>query len=131
MTGFSIELHNKHKHGELLGHDESDEEMPELLEEEPEEEVLEELADEVTDVVAPLVVEEVKKDVDDLDDEAEIAKLIKEEDITVVAEDIDVSEIDKLTGVPKVKGKSFCVSFGRLNLVLHSYAGPLHDHQHF
>lgn len=37
----------------------------------------------------------------DLDDEAELAKLIKDEDINVVPENTDVSEIDKLTGVPK------------------------------
>ena len=37
----------------------------------------------------------------DFDEEAEIAKLIKEEDINVLPEDTDVSEIDKLTGNPK------------------------------
>lgn len=41
----------------------------------------------------------------DLDDEAELAKLIKDEDINVVPENTDVSEIDKLTGVPKNNGK--------------------------
>ena len=41
----------------------------------------------------------------DEDDEAEIAKLIKEEDINVVPEIQDVSEIDKLTGLPKGNGK--------------------------
>jgi hypothetical protein len=42
---------------------------------------------------------------EDVDDEAEIAKLIKEEDINMVPEDSDVNEIDKLTGQPKPKGK--------------------------
>lgn len=42
---------------------------------------------------------------DDFDDEAEIMKLIKEEDINTVPENTDVSEIDKLTGIPKPKGK--------------------------
>jgi len=37
----------------------------------------------------------------DVDEEAEIAKLIKEEDINLVPETVDVSEIDKLTGNPK------------------------------
>ena len=41
----------------------------------------------------------------DADEEAEIAKLIKEEDINVVPENTDVSEIDKLTGLPKGNGK--------------------------
>jgi hypothetical protein len=44
-----------------------------------------------------------EKDTDDIDDEAEIQKLIKEEDINVAPESIDVSEIDKLTGTPKPK----------------------------
>lgn len=49
--------------------------------------------------------EEIKtdKDADDIEDEAEIQKLIKEEDINVAPEAIDVSEIDKLTGTPKPK----------------------------
>ena len=38
---------------------------------------------------------------DDEDDEAEIAKLIKDEDINIVPENTDITEIDKLTGVPK------------------------------
>ena len=41
----------------------------------------------------------------DLDDEEELAKLIKEEDITIAPENTDVSEIDKLTGMPKNNGK--------------------------
>ena len=55
------------------------------------------------------MIEEVKEgeiEPDDIDDEAEIMKLIKEEDINAVPENTDVSEIDKLTGVPKPKGKS-------------------------
>jgi len=35
------------------------------------------------------------------DEEAELAKLIKEEDINMVPENTDVTEIDKLTGMPK------------------------------
>lgn len=38
-------------------------------------------------------------------------KLIKEEDINAVPENTDVSEIDKLTGIPKPKGKLDCVNF--------------------
>ena len=34
-----------------------------------------------------------------------MAKLIKEEDINMVPENTDVSEIDKLTGMPKTGGK--------------------------
>ena len=49
--------------------------------------------------------EDIKIDQDDLEDEAEIQKLIKEEDINLVPEDLDVSEIDKLTGIPKPGGK--------------------------
>lgn len=48
---------------------------------------------------------------DDFDDEAEIMKLIKEEDINSVPENTDVSEIDKLTGIPKPKGKLDYVMF--------------------
>ena len=42
---------------------------------------------------------------EDVDDEEELAKLIKEEDINMVPENTDVSEIDKLTGIPKNNGK--------------------------
>ena len=42
---------------------------------------------------------------EDVDDEEELAKLIKEEDINMVPESTDVSEIDKLTGIPKNNGK--------------------------
>ena len=49
--------------------------------------------------------EEGKLDEDDFDDEAEIATLIKEEDINMLPETIDLAEIDKLTGIPKLKGK--------------------------
>ena len=42
---------------------------------------------------------------EDIDDEEELAKLIKEEDINMVPESTDVSEIDKLTGIPKNNGK--------------------------
>ena len=42
---------------------------------------------------------------DDANEEAELAKLIKEEDINMVPENTDVSEIDKLTGMPKSNGK--------------------------
>jgi hypothetical protein len=40
--------------------------------------------------------EEEKKEIDDI---------MKEEQITLVPEDIDVAEIDKLTGLPKNNGK--------------------------
>jgi len=52
------------------------------------------------------LIEEMKEgeiEPDDVDDEAEIMKLIKEEDINTVPENTDVSEIDKLTGIPKPK----------------------------
>lgn len=39
--------------------------------------------------------------IEDAEDEEELAKLIKEEDINMVPENTDVSEIDKLTGMPK------------------------------
>ena len=56
--------------------------------------------------------EEEKKDenaanAEDEDEEAELAKLIKEEDINMVPENTDVTEIDKLTGMPKQNGKFF------------------------
>jgi len=60
------------------------------------------------------LIEEVKEsevEPDDFDDEAEIMKLIKEEDINAVPENTDVSEIDKLTGIPKPKGKLDYVNF--------------------
>lgn len=47
------------------------------------------------------------KDEDDLEDEAEIQKLIKEEDINMLPEAMDLEEIDKLTGTPKPKGNSY------------------------
>ena len=40
-----------------------------------------------------------------------VAELIKEEDINAVPENTDVSEIDKLTGIPKPKGKLDYVNF--------------------
>lgn len=47
---------------------------------------------------------------DDDADEAEIAKLIKEEDINMLPESMDLAEIDKLTGIPKAKDQLlFCV----------------------
>ena len=49
--------------------------------------------------------EQKEKGADEADDEEEIAKLIKEEDINIVPENTDVSEIDKLTGMPKTNGK--------------------------
>ncbi len=60
------------------------------------------------------LIEEMKEgeiEPDDFDDEAEILKLIKEEDINTVPENTDVSEIDKLTGIPKPKGKLDYVMF--------------------
>ncbi len=48
----------------------------------------------------------------------------------MVPEELDVTEIDKLTGVPKPKGKFF-VSLTpcfRLAALCYSYACPLHDH---
>lgn len=73
---------------------------------------------------------------DDLDDEEELAKLIKEEDINMMPENTDVSEIDKLTGMPKPNGKGIAQSsiqtclilaFCRLFAVRNSYAGALHN----
>lgn len=48
-----------------------------------------------------------KKVEEDEEEKKEIEHLMKEEDINVLPENVDVSEIDKLTGVPKAKGK-FC-----------------------
>lgn len=45
------------------------------------------------------------EEVEDAEDKAELQRLIKEEDINVIPEDTDVSEIDKLTGVPRPNGK--------------------------
>lgn len=77
--------------------------------------------------------DQVKIDQDDLEDEAEIQKLIKEEDINLVPEDLDVSEIDKLTGIPRPGGKTLLtlLTLLRPTSVWHSDAGPLHHDQHF
>jgi len=40
-------------------------------------------------------------DEENAEDKAEIQRLIKEEDINIIPEDTDVSEIDKLTGTPR------------------------------
>lgn len=48
------------------------------------------------------------------DEEAELAKLIKEEDINMVPENTDVTEIDKLTGMPKPDGKFIVTHFNSL-----------------
>ena len=40
-------------------------------------------------------------DVDDEEEKKEIEQIMKEEDINLVPEDIDIAEIDKLTGLPK------------------------------
>lgn len=40
-------------------------------------------------------------DEENAEDKAEIQRLIKEEDINIIPEDTDVSEIDKLTGNPR------------------------------
>ena len=73
----------------------------------------------------------------DEDDEEELAKLIKEEDINMVPESTDVTEIDKLTGLPKVNGKYqsndiillILVFIFRLTVICDSYAGTLHNNQ--
>lgn len=41
-----------------------------------------------------------KEDMDE-EEKKEIEQLMKEEDINVVSEDVDINEIDKLTGLPK------------------------------
>lgn len=38
---------------------------------------------------------------DDEEEKKEIEQIMKEEDINLVPEDIDIAEIDKLTGLPK------------------------------
>lgn len=38
---------------------------------------------------------------DDEEEKKEIEQLMKEEDINLVAENVDVNEIDKMTGIPK------------------------------
>ena len=78
----------------------------------------------------------------DEDDEEELAKLIKEEDINMVPESTDVTEIDKLTGLPKGTGKYSSFSFltndiillilvftFRLTVICDSHAGSLHNNQ--
>ena len=66
------------------------------------------LIDQFEDEKDDLLIDDEKDDGDDEADEAEIAKLIKEEDINIVPENIDVTEIDKLTGNPKPKGQCCC-----------------------
>ena len=69
---------------------------------------------------------------DDLDDEAEIQKLIKEEDINMLPEAYDLAEIDKLTGIPKLKGKiKLILTLNRLTPFCNSYASPIHYDQYF
>ena len=47
-------------------------------------------------------------------------------------EDLDVSEIDKLTGIPKPGGKFLClIKSVRLTTIRHSNARSLHDDKHF
>ncbi len=48
----------------------------------------------------------------------------------MVPEELDVTEIDKLTGVPKPKGKFFVslTPYFRLAAICYSYACPLHNH---
>ena len=70
---------------------------------------------------------------DDEAAEAEIAKLIKEEDINIVPEQLNLNEIDKLTGQPKQKGKSTPhskINYCRLNLICCAYASSLLHNQH-
>jgi len=123
VKGFDIELHTKHKLGTMYKNaaddssDENDEENEgeAELEQVPVEITKEEVAESVegnkteeggADVDFDIEGdEEIKIDEDDKDDEAEIQKLIKEEDINLVPEDLDVSEIDKLTGIPRPGGK--------------------------
>lgn len=42
-----------------------------------------------------------EKEVADDEERKEIEQIMKEEDINIVPEDVDISEIDKLTGIPK------------------------------
>ena len=41
------------------------------------------------------------KEEDDEEEKKEIELIMKEEDINILPEDVDVNEIDKLTGIPK------------------------------
>ena len=45
--------------------------------------------------------EEEEEPVDEEEEKRELDQLMKEEDINLVAEDVDLAEIDKLTGIPK------------------------------
>ena len=52
------------------------------------------------------ILEEEEKELDDDEDETEsvaVRQILKDEDITLVPESQDISEIDKLTGVPTRK----------------------------
>lgn len=66
------------------------------IDEAPEEEDKEQL--EEVEVVGD---DEEEEEVDEDEEKKEIEQLMKEEDINVVPEDVDLAEIDKLTGVPK------------------------------
>lgn len=50
----------------------------------------------------------------------------------MVPEELDVTEIDKLTGVPKPKGKNVLINNIpiRLTAVCHTYVSALHNYQH-
>lgn len=50
----------------------------------------------------------------------------------MVPEELDVTEIDKLTGVPKPKGKDNLLNNIpiRSTAVCYSYVGALHNYQH-
>ena len=112
VQGFDIQKHSQHKLGSLIDKKENNDRQDQVLEEEKQESQEEdaqeqpegqehqetEEAEEMKEVEEPKEEGEEEKD---FDEEAEIAKLIKEEDINVLPEDTDVSEIDKLTGNPK------------------------------
>ena len=123
VQGFDINKHQQMKRGSLFGGQANKTEATE--EEEPEEatEVNEEDTSAPVDFEEPKepeigaaeanADEEVKQgnedqaedNEEDEADKADLAKLIKEEDINMVPESTDVTEIDKLTGMPKPIGK--------------------------
>ena len=143
VKGFDIELHTKHKLGVMYksaaGDQENSENTDSDTEQQPEqgkEEVAqneEEAKAEEADAVDAGDEDEVKVDEDDQEDEAEIQKLIKEEDINLVPEDLDVSEIDKLTGIPKPGGKYTILidDCFRLTVIRNPDVSTLYYHKYF
>ena len=109
VQGFDIDAHSRFVQGSMYKPKPKEDESESSSEDEAEMEEQKEIEEEKP-AEEPKVDEdeddlEEEKDQDDEADEAEIQKLMKEEDINMLPEAMDLAEIDKLTGVPKSKGK--------------------------